>query len=158
VVLYLLALAWIYTTRGTQDGTNDADTFLAGTDITNFRREYAPQFTEAYLSSFYRICIFISLLSPCVFAAPCLRLWKILACRSSITIDMEPIRIYSGNVALSNLLGNRRKHTLPGILRVDVCSAHLISELFQVEGWPNIFSDEQQRTLVYSSSRKCITN
>jgi hypothetical protein len=45
MVLYLLALAWMFTTRGTQDGANDADTFLAGTDITNFRRECAPQFT-----------------------------------------------------------------------------------------------------------------
>jgi hypothetical protein len=67
--LYLLALAWASTTY---NGTNDAGASLAGTEIVEYMRDRAPQYIEAYLRSFYRICIFGSTFGRGVFALPVL--------------------------------------------------------------------------------------
>ena len=70
--LYLLALAWESTEADGNHAINRFSTFTHGTEITEYMGDRAPKFFEAYLRSFYRICVFRALFGPRIFTKPVL--------------------------------------------------------------------------------------
>jgi hypothetical protein len=76
VDVYLLALAWTSTiscfSNIKSNSQNDAHSFIAGIDLPQDLQELATPFLEAYVRSFYRLCIFYTIFGPRVFVAPVL--------------------------------------------------------------------------------------